>query len=82
MTRPRDERLERAEAAVDPPVHEGVVIATSHDEAMREIERRIAAGRFDQNYMALIVPPDLTLEEWERRHSAPPPTDDDPPAET
>lgn len=68
MTTRREARLQKAEAQADPPVHRPVIEASTHEEAMAEIERRIANKTFDPKAMALIVPPTAaSVEEWEAR---------------
>jgi len=49
-------------------IHDGVVLARDRAEADEIIRQRIANGTFDPRYGALVVPPDLILEEWEARH--------------
>jgi|OpeIllAssembly_1097287.scaffolds.fasta_scaffold1020057_2 hypothetical protein len=57
------DRLETREGT-----HDGVVLARDRAEADEIIRQRIANGTFDPRYGALVVPPDLILEEWEARH--------------
>ena len=68
MTSRRDERLQKAEAQADPPVHKPIIEASTHEEAMQVLAERIAANTFDPKCMALIVPPvAASIEGWQRR---------------
>jgi len=76
-TRRSLDRLERVEAATSSVTHQGIIIARTSEEAYTEIERRIREGGFNLAHGALIIPPDLSVDEWERRYSpASPETDE------